>query len=352
MNSKRLYLDMHALQILPPSCVNRDDTNTPKTCVYGGKTRARVSSQCWKKAIRDYFRSHNITDVGIRTKKFKSCIEDRLMKNYSFSEEEAAKASEVAVKQSKVVSEKENAKSVIAFFSEKEMEEFAKVIADNKDEFTNSKSVSKEVIKQLVDAIRNNPSTDMLLFGRMFASDPSLDYDASCQVAHAISVNEARTEYDYFTAVDDIPDESNNGSAFLDTKQFTDPIFYRYANINLSDTSELVKYDKESAAKAARDFLEAFVFSMPTGSVNGYANNTLPDYILVSLREDTPVNFAPAFIKTVGSDDFETEAENLLDSYADKISEKYGAPAFAISLKDTPFNKMLEKVEEEINRRL
>ena len=40
----RLYLDVHVLQTVPPSCVNRDDTGSPKTAIYGGTTRSRVSS--------------------------------------------------------------------------------------------------------------------------------------------------------------------------------------------------------------------------------------------------------------------------------------------------------------------
>lgn len=42
MDTKRLYVDFHVLQTVPPSCVNRDDTGSPKTAVYGGATRARV----------------------------------------------------------------------------------------------------------------------------------------------------------------------------------------------------------------------------------------------------------------------------------------------------------------------
>ena len=41
---KRLYVDFHVLQTVPPSCINRDDTGSPKTAIYGGVTRARVSS--------------------------------------------------------------------------------------------------------------------------------------------------------------------------------------------------------------------------------------------------------------------------------------------------------------------
>ena len=39
MDTKRLYVDFHVLQTVPPSCVNRDDTGSPKTAVYGGAVR-------------------------------------------------------------------------------------------------------------------------------------------------------------------------------------------------------------------------------------------------------------------------------------------------------------------------
>ena len=69
MMNKRLYVDIHVLQTVPPSCVNRDDTGSPKTAVYGGTTRARVSSQAWKRAVRRMFMERMAeADVGIRTK--------------------------------------------------------------------------------------------------------------------------------------------------------------------------------------------------------------------------------------------------------------------------------------------
>ena len=55
MNS-RLFLDMHIIQTLPPSNINRDDTGSPKTALYGGVRRARVSSQSWKAAMTNYFK--------------------------------------------------------------------------------------------------------------------------------------------------------------------------------------------------------------------------------------------------------------------------------------------------------
>lgn len=49
INRNRLFLDIHVIQTVPPSNINRDDTGSPKTAQYGGVRRARVSSQAWKK---------------------------------------------------------------------------------------------------------------------------------------------------------------------------------------------------------------------------------------------------------------------------------------------------------------
>ena len=61
MDTKRLYVDFHVLQTVPPSCVNRDDTGSPKTAVYGGATRARVSSaKCLPKKWQIWSRPENV----------------------------------------------------------------------------------------------------------------------------------------------------------------------------------------------------------------------------------------------------------------------------------------------------
>lgn len=66
--SKNLYIDLNVLQTVPSSNINRDDTGAPKTALYGGVTRARVSSQSWKHAIRTSFKAENV-NIGTRTKK-------------------------------------------------------------------------------------------------------------------------------------------------------------------------------------------------------------------------------------------------------------------------------------------
>lgn len=358
MNSKRLYLDIHAIQVLPPSCVNRDDTNTPKTCIYGGTIRARVSSQSWKRAMRLFFKEQAPELAGVRTKKIKSETAKRLIEIYDFSETDAAMATETVIKllekpkkKKEEGKEEKEKKETIAFFSNAQLEAFAQVIAENK-KLALKKSEDKNFKTMLDEAIKNQPSADILLFGRMFAGNPFLDYDAAAQVAHAISVNEARTEYDYFTAVDDIPDPDQNGSAYLDTKRYNDPVLYRYANLNLSASSGLIRFDREHAVEIAREFMRAFILSMPSGSRNAYANGTLPDYIMITLREDMPVSFAPAFIKIVKGENYMQEAKQKLTEYAEFVSKNYQAPAVIAELGKQSFAEILDLISGEIERRL
>jgi len=48
-----MLIEIHMIQNHSPSNLNRDDLGAPKTCVFGGVTRARISSQCLKRSIRN-----------------------------------------------------------------------------------------------------------------------------------------------------------------------------------------------------------------------------------------------------------------------------------------------------------
>ena len=75
MRRESMFVDIHVLQTVPPSCINRDDTGSPKTAIYGGATRARVSSQSWKHAVREYFR---VISLVIAQRKFLICWKKKL----------------------------------------------------------------------------------------------------------------------------------------------------------------------------------------------------------------------------------------------------------------------------------
>lgn len=88
-----LVIDIHALQTLPPSLINRDDTGAPKTAIYGGVPRQRVSSQSWKRAIRKYFQDHvNATDIGDRSKRLPQRIAELVQNQSGWDQSRAIQA--------------------------------------------------------------------------------------------------------------------------------------------------------------------------------------------------------------------------------------------------------------------
>src|SRR3954462_5706595 len=87
----RTIIDIYALQTVPPSNLNRDDTGSPKTAVYGGVRRARVSSQAWKRATRRAFDGLvDARDLGVRTKRVAELLADRIREHDTSVEETQA----------------------------------------------------------------------------------------------------------------------------------------------------------------------------------------------------------------------------------------------------------------------
>ncbi len=75
----RTYIDVHVLQTVPPSNLNRDDAGSPKQAVYGGVRRSRVSSQAWKRATRQAFEDMvSRSELGTRTRKISALLINRI----------------------------------------------------------------------------------------------------------------------------------------------------------------------------------------------------------------------------------------------------------------------------------
>ena len=312
-NQSKLYVDVHVLQTVPPSCINRDDTGSPKTAVYGGVTRARVSSQAWKRAVRLMFREMLSQElVGLRTKRAVELVTAQL--KAQAVEEGCEKLAAKALENAGIKVNKASQTDALLFLSPAQAKELARL------------AIVGETDKQYYkNAIQEYPSVDMALFGRMVASDPSLNYDAAAQVAHSISTHEVRNEYDYFTAVDDCSPDDNMGAGHLGTVEFYSATLYRYATVNVR---ELVQHLKTDAPEAAKNFVKAFLLSMPTGKQNTFANRTAPDLAYVTLRNDQPVNLAGAFERPVQSngEGYIGVSVRALGHYALRTYQSFVAP--------------------------
>lgn len=347
---RHLYVDIHVLQTVPPSCVNRDDTGSPKTAVYGGVRRARVSSQAWKHAVRMMFREmYEPEDYGYRTQRVVHLVQTRIEeKNPGLDAQDAAirVLTDAGLTIKKIDKISENGVEALFFMSDAQAEALSEIAV-------HGPQGEKERKIACVQAIKEHPSIDQILFGRMVASDPSLNYDAAAQVAHAISTHGVQNEFDYFTAGDDLSPEDTAGAGHLGTVEFNSSTLYRYATVNVTELSASLG---SASPSAVRNFIEAFVCSMPTGKQNTFANRTKPDVVYVTVRKDQPVNLVGAFEKPVQVDrtgGYADASVQRLMEYAKKVYANYtDAPAkswaMGISVADTealPLPKLLEAVE-------
>lgn len=345
----RIYVDFHVIQTVPPSCVNRDDTGSPKTALYGGVRRARVSSQSWKRAMRKMFNQQFKENTGIRTKRLVALIQKEIQSIQSdVSDDEAMVLAERIISlcgiptEKKKDEEKRTAKALF-FISRTQAHNLAEYILLHRND------EDKDIKKEAKKLINKDHSVDIALFGRMAADEPDLNADASAQVAHSISTHRVDNEYDYFTAIDDLSTkEDKAGAGMIGVVEFNSSTMYRYANVAVHTLANELNGENGMTADAVTAFAEAFIKSMPDGKQNTFANRTLPDAVLITIRRDQLINFAGAFEEPVRTTEggYVKPSIQRLDSYAQQIYGNYmdapekswkvgmGEPDEAVNLKD------------------
>lgn len=323
------FIDIHVLQTVPPSNLNRDDAGSPKTCVFGGVPRARVSSQAWKRATRRDFEHYlDSTDLGMRTKLWFDLLAGRIEALGVDAGEAATRAATTlkklglspATKRAKKDEEGGSPKTeYLVFLSNLQLDALARLAAQSADPKANE-------VKAAADTAH---SIDIALFGRMVANSADLNVDAAVQVAHAISTHAVTNEFDFYTAVDDQAPEEATGAGMMGTIEFNSSTLYRYATIDLHRLAGNLG-DPEATARGAQAFVRSFIQSMPTGKQNTFGNGTLPDAVVVEIR-NRPVNLSGAFEDAVPNDGGHVRrSAEALTAYALELQASFaGKPAQA-----------------------
>jgi CRISPR system Cascade subunit CasC len=349
---KRIFLDVHALQTVPPSNLNRDDTGAPKSAVYGGVPRARVSSQAWKRAIRTYFGDEHLLDpseLGVRTKKVAEVLAERIVgldpslkgAALTLAAEviEAATGSKIEVPKRKGGAAKDGEdepapqSKYLMFLSARQFDGLAQVAVDGAGDIK-AYLKDKDIKAQAKAIADTRHSVDIALFGRMVADSTDINVDAAVQVAHAISVHRVENESDYYTAVDDQNTDAEPGAGMIGTVDFNSSTLYRYATIAVHQLGENLgqglRDDEpitDPVRRAVEAFVHGFVASLPTGKINTFGHHTLPDAVVVKLRTTRPISFVAAFEEPVASDQgggHVREAAGRLAEYIPDIERAYG----------------------------
>lgn len=350
------FLDLHILQNVPPSNINRDQDGSPKTAVFGGVRRARVSSQAWKRATRTAFEADGALagEDAVRTRQLPQMIADELtQKTPALAGKADAIGMAAAFAMFKVAAKKPSAKKdstgapaedrpvteYLLFLGRTQISTVVNALATEADALATASTDKKiaEIVGSLSlkeMGVTAHPGA-VALFGRMVANSPDTGVDAGCQVAHAISTHEAITEFDYFTAVDDMQKEDNKGAGMIGSLEFNSATLYRYATLDLRTLHANLDNDHDSTVKSALGFVRAFTSSMPTGKANTFAHHTRPEVIVLSLREDRPVNHVDAFERPIArsSDGYLTASAEALFTHIHDADEQWGdAPAWSAAV--------------------
>lgn len=357
-----MLIALHLLQNHAPSNLNRDDNNEPKDALFGGVRRARISSQAIKRSIRwsPHFRNpFTETNLGhllaTRTQLLPEEVRKRLATEGQLSDEEKQAIVEAAARLGKgeqsssgddessdkkrgrgkgkenTASSEERLKTAqLMFLTTEDIDRLTNRLI----EIVRAKGVDSLQGLQgdkLVEEIGHYEphSVDIAMFGRMTTSSPFKDVDAAVQVAHAISTHGVETEFDFYTAVDDISGEA--GAGFIGDTTFNSATYYKYFSIDWEGLVKNLNEDKKIAAMAVHALIKAAMFAIPSGKQNSFAAHNLPDVAIVEVRSDkVALSYANAFVKPVRATPemslLEASAKALQD-YIPRINGVYGLKA-------------------------
>lgn len=376
-----MIVELHIIQNFAPSNLNRDDSNAPKDCEFGGFRRARISSQCIKRSVRrhDAFKKAVQSakgDLGVRTKRIIGKLAEIFAKQHGKSPEEAIAVAERAVTLFGVKRDDKHREktSILLYLGENELSDLAEIVAANwenlltmelavsveeddgegenqkKGKKNKAPSLTKEqqmIQKELQKVVgderlkEGNYAADIALFGRMVAdkSLKNMNVDAACQVAHAISTHKVEMEMDYFTAIDDLLPGEDSGSDMIGVVEFNSSCFYRYSAINLDKLNENLGFNSDLLMATVKGYIDASVKAVPTGKQNSMAAQNPVGYVRVLVRKGGfPWSLTNAFQKPVYAkrdESLEEGSIKALEGYFERLKSIYGGESIVC---DASFN--------------
>lgn len=351
-----MNIELHLIQNFAPSCLNRDDTNAPKDCRFGGYRRARISSQCIKRSIRRAFDESTLLspeERAVRSNRLVGEIAGQLA-DLAADADQIRRIIELALSSQKLAVDENGLTQYLLFVGRREVAALAAVIREHWDALSKlappaeeveseeapkksarkkkaekKASIPADVTKAVAAVLDGGKAADLALFGRMLADLPDKNVDAASQVAHALSTNKVDMEMDYFTAVDDLKTrEDDAGAGMLGVVEYNSSCFYRYANISLPQLVTNLQGDVDLIRRTVEAFLRASVTAIPTGKQNTFAAHNPPSLVFAVARSSGLWSLSNAFEKPVrplGDSSLVDRSVETLDAYWGSLTAGYGS---------------------------
>lgn len=356
-------IELHILQSFPVSCLNRDDVGAPKSATFGGVSRARISSQCLKRAIREYAEDQQLTGAkftGKRTKRLAEWIAKELTEQNGIESERAlamacAVAGALNKKEGKALDPKDPEMETLFYASPMQVKELARLAIK---EWGLDKKIDggKDAFRKKCSEIGVYDAADIALFGRMVAADPSLTLEGAAMFSHALSTHKTENDLDFFSAVDDRKPKSDDaGAGMIGTLEFNSAVYYRYAAVNLDllfDADHLEKLTPDERKAVVAAFIHATVLAVPGARKNSMNASVPPSYVLGTYKEKgQPVQLINAFelpVPTKGAGLVEGSIAALKEHHA-KLKTTWGIEtATEAAIPDVPLAQFIETLTAHV----
>lgn len=280
---KNTRIEFHILQSFPVTCLNRDDVGAPKSAIVGGVTRARVSSQCWKRQVRLALQEFGIK-LGVRTKKVKEFIYPHCV---------ALGASETQAEGCAEKIAELLADDTLLFVSDAEAAAFA---AYAKEKGFDAAQIKEKELEKLAKKNLNVhlDALDITLFGRMVAKAADMNVEAAASFSHAISTHKVSNEVEFFTALDDRPDGLN--SAHMGSLEFNAATYYRYISLDLGQLAQTLGLDGDPTSaellrQAVAAFTKALFVAVPSARQTTQSGASPWEFARVLVRQGSVYRF-------------------------------------------------------------
>ena len=353
-------IELHILQSFPVSCLNRDDVGAPKSATFGGVPRARISSQCLKRAIREYAQD-NLPEArfgGERTKLIIPPFVDAL-KRHGLDEDAAREhAANIADKLAKLDGKApKDAPQVgtLTFLAPSEIEGIAKKVAEVVTANPKAREYEKKLDRFAKDAGLMD-GADIALFGRMAASMPSLTLEGAAMFSHALSTHKSDNDLDFYSAVDDLkPDDEDAGAGMIGTLEFNSAVYYRYVAVNidlLAQESHLGRLSREDRLNVLHAFIRASLEAVPGARKNSMNASVRPSFVLGLYKaKGQPLQLVNAFEAPVGATGGGLVAQSriLLEEHHAKLKSVWGIETTEeCSLPDVSLSTFIDRLTSHV----
>ncbi len=355
-------IELHILQSFPVTCLNRDDLGSPKSAVFGGTPRARISSQCLKRAHRELFSEElPAFSQGVRTKLLVKLYQDYLSQKEGILETYPDLPKQLAELWGKLDAKKKDAEgldraSTLTYLSTAEVAATAEAALQIlQDPGVDAKKKSSLVSKAFLKAIKQtnlHDAADIALFGRMVASEPALNVEGAAMFSHALSTHRAEPEMDFYAAVDDAQGDDSSGAGMTGILEYNSACYYRYIGINLTLLRQnMPTLTPEELQTIVSAFVRTALTSVPSARKNSMNGATVPGYVLGTYRATgQPLQLVNAFEAPIKSNSgYLAASRKALTAELHKLESTWGIkPAVTACLPDIPLTDFISALTQPI----